>query len=468
MQKLIVFLITSLLSISAYSMEVDSVITIKSSPFFTDLIKRKDPIAVLPSSTFFRIITPIHPTLKTRGYEIIKNGEHLFLHFSGSGLLYEVQKGQDSLLVFKRIDDTEDFNYNIEAFVFTQKNDIYNMGGYGFWKSTGTLRKYNTKDAEWDADPINEEIHIPFKKDLCWFNPSTAHLFIPYQQIINSSIKENHDQGPFDKQVYQFDLANKKWEKLGNTDEEFLTTITKAEFKLPTNNGHLVCYNSKVYHIIYEENTILEYANASFVQTMERINDFHLKYYLNGTIYYLNEQSWHYDSLKVPNAKFEKTNIKVWRKKNSFFIFAVIPVLLIGAGVTRKRLVKKFNKNQTEPNTDKNFTDVNPTGINAKIRFSETEKQLLKLMLAKTKKNSTTTIAEINYVLGIKDKNIGLQKKVRSDIMNSINEKFSFLNEGNKQLIGNIRSASDKRFFEYFIERSNIALLELMLAEKEE
>ncbi|TXT34084.1 MAG: hypothetical protein FD136_500, partial [Chitinophagaceae bacterium] len=45
MQKLIVFLITSLLSISAYSMDVDSVTTIKSSPFFTDLIKRKDPIA---------------------------------------------------------------------------------------------------------------------------------------------------------------------------------------------------------------------------------------------------------------------------------------------------------------------------------------------------------------------------------------------------------------------------------------
>jgi len=467
MQKLIVFFITSLLSISAYSMEVDSVITIKTSPFFTDLIKRKDPIAPFLSSSIFRIITTTHPTLKTRGYEIFKNGEHLFLHFSGSGLLYELQKGQDSLLVFKRIDDTEDFNYNIEAFVFSQKNNIYNLGGYGFWKSTGTLRKYNTKDAEWDAEPINNEIHIPFMKELCWFNPNTAHLFIPYQQIINSGIKENSDQGTFDKQVYQFDLASKTWEKLGNTDEEFLTTISKAEFKLPTSNGHLVCYNGKVYHINYEENTILEYSNPSFAQTMQRINYIHLKYYLNGTIYYLNGQSWHYDSLKVPIDKFEKTNIKVWRKKNSFYLFAVIPILLIGAGVTRKRLVKKYNKNQPELNTDRNLTDLNPTGINAKIRFSETEKQLLKLMLEKTKKNSTTSIAEINYVLGIKDKNIGLQKKVRSDIMFSINEKFSFLNEGNKQLIGNIRSASDKRFFEYFIERSNIALLELMLAEKE-
>ncbi|TXT28305.1 MAG: hypothetical protein FD136_2012, partial [Chitinophagaceae bacterium] len=415
----------------------------------------------------FRIITTTHPTLKTRGYEIFKNGEHLFLHFSGSGLLYELQKSQDSLLVFKRIDDTEDFNYNIEAFVFTQKNNIYNMGGYGFWKSTGTLRKYNIKDKEWDADPIKEEIHIPFNKELCWFNPNTEHLFIPYQQIINSGIKENSDQGTFDKHVYQFDLASKTWEKLGNTDEEFLTTISKAEFKLPTSNGHLVCYNGKVYHINYEENTILEYSNPSFAQTMQRINDFHLKYYLNGTIYYLNGQTWHYDSLKVPIAKFEKTSIKVWHKKNRFLFFGIIPIVLLAAAGARKRSDKNSTKNQLETNTYKDSSDMNPTGINAKIRFNETEKQLLKLMLERTKKSNTTTIAEINYVLGIKDKNIGLQKKVRSDIMNSINEKFSFLNEVNTQLIGNIRSASDKRFFEYFIEHSNITLLELMLEESD-
>ncbi len=318
MQKLIIFFFAVFFSNTLLSAEVDSVILVKNSPFFTDLLKRNQPISALPTPPYYRFISPTHPTLKTRGYQIFKNEQNLFLHFTGSGLLYELQKNQDSLLVFKRIDHTEDFNYNIEAFVFTNKKDIYNIGGYGFWKSSGTLRKYNTKDAEWDADPINEEIHIPFKKAICWFNPNTAHLFIPYQQIINTGIEEKSSENQFDKQVYQFNLANKTWDILGKTDEVFLTTISNANFKIPTNDGLLVCYNNKVYQINYEENTISEYSNASFVQRMERINDLHLKYYLNETIYYLNGKTGQYDSLKVPINQYEKTNIQIWQKKKPY------------------------------------------------------------------------------------------------------------------------------------------------------
>jgi hypothetical protein len=88
------------------------------------------------------------------------------------------------------------------------------------------------------------------------------------------------------------------------------------------------------------------------------------------------------------------------------------------------------------------------------------------LLLDRSKNNRTTTITEINYVLGIKDKNLGLQKKVRSDVMNSINEKFNFLQDGQTELVCNIRSQADKRFFEYYINKDNSALLEIMLKEE--
>ena len=459
MPKLIVLLIAVLLSNTSFSAELDSVIVLKTSPFFSELLTRKKAIATLPSTPFFRFINTTHPTLKTRGYQFIKTSRNLYLYFSGSGLLYEWQKNQDSLIVFKRIDQTEDFNYNIEAFLFARKNDIYNMGGYGFWKSTGTLRKYNTKDAEWDADPIKEEVHIPFDKELCWFNPATERLFIPYQQIVNTGIQAKSGEDEFDKQVYRFDLANKTWEKLGKTNAEFLEILANSTWKIPTDFGLLVCNNDKVYQINYEENTISEYSNASFVQMMVRINHFQLKYYTDGTIYYLNGKTWHYDSLKVPMAKFGKTGIKIWRKNNPYLLFGFIPVFLMVVFAAKKIRSKKTKESKS--------ADMNPTGFNAKIRFNETEKQLLQLMLEKTKSNNTTTIAEINYVLGIKDKNIGLQKKVRSDIINSINEKFGFLNKGQKHLIGNIRSESDKRFFEYFVEHENIVLLESILSEPE-
>jgi hypothetical protein len=65
-------------------------------------------------------------------------------------------------------------------------------------------------------------------------------------------------------------------------------------------------------------------------------------------------------------------------------------------------------------------------------------------------------IYQMNHVLGIKDKNIGLQKKVRSDVINTINEKYQLLNNSPKSLIVSVRKEDDKRFLEYFIAASEI------------
>jgi len=461
MKNLIGLLIAVLFSGTVFSREVDSIITLKNSPFFNDLLKLKSPIAPLTSSPF-KFIDPQASTLLTRGYQIFKTSNHLFIHFSGSGLLYQLQNPGDSMLAFKRIDDTEDYNYNIAAFLFTHQKDIYNIGGYGFWKSTGTLRKYNSQDKEWDAVPIKEEIHIPFAKDLCWFNPATEKLFIPYQQTINTGLEIENDEDQFEKKVYQFDLKEKSWKKLGKTHPDFFEVISKSKWHIPTEKGHLLSYNNIVYDIDIEENKITEYASPSFAQTIERIGDGYLKYYHHGIIYSLDGKTGKYDSLRVPLENFEKSDFRVWKKNNTGFAFGIAPIFIILAAAAAK---KKKAKEARKKILDAASTGA-PIGTTIKIKFSETEKQLLNLLLEKSKNNSITTITEINYVLGIKDKNLGLQKKVRSDVMKSINEKFNFLQDGDAELICNIRSQADKRFFEYYIDKANIELLEIMLKEE--
>jgi hypothetical protein len=80
-------------------------------------------------------------------------------------------------------------------------------------------------------------------------------------------------------------------------------------------------------------------------------------------------------------------------------------------------------------------------------------------LIEKEKKNQRADINEVNYVLGLKHKNTGLQKKVRSDSFNSINEKFRYVSKSEKPLIESIRSEIDKRYFEYYIEKKNIELI---------
>ncbi|MFN3299949.1 MAG: hypothetical protein ACK41Z_07125 [Sediminibacterium sp.] len=469
MKKLLVLLIGLLVSGTVFSQEIDSVLTLKNSPFFTDLIRREALIQPLRSAEF-NFINPEFKHLKTRRYQFFKSGPDFFIHFNGSGFLYKLENPNDSVLTFKRIDETENYNYNIEAFLFTHQKEIYNIGGYGYWKTSGTLRKYNRKDREWDAEPIDQEIHMPFADQLgtsgqlSWFNTQTQHLFIPFQRIINSGVKIEKEEDQFDQKVYRLDLNNKTWKKLGKTHADYFDILQKTKWVLATDSGQLICFNHKVYQINFEENIIKEYTEPSLAQSLERINNSNLAYYHNQTIYYLNGKTWQYDSVKIDISKFEKANFKVWKKNNSGFVFGIAPIVIILlAAAAKKRAAKKKREELLEAAANKV-----PIASAVKIKFNETEKQLLNLLLEKSKQNSTTTITEINYVLGIKDKNVGLQKKVRSDVMKSINEKFNFLQDGDTELVCNIRSQADKRFFEYYIDKENIELLEIILREDNE
>ena len=98
--------------------------------------------------------------------------------------------------------------------------------------------------------------------------------------------------------------------------------------------------------------------------------------------------------------------------------------------------------NQVERQIDKKSTN----------EFTDIEQRLIALLKQKSLLKQTVTPAEINYVLGVKDKNVGLQKKVRSDVINSINEKYKQMTGNENSLIQNVRNENDKRHLEYFID----------------
>jgi hypothetical protein len=95
--------------------------------------------------------------------------------------------------------------------------------------------------------------------------------------------------------------------------------------------------------------------------------------------------------------------------------------------------------------------------------FTETEISLIQLLLNAYSAKQNVEISEINRVLGIKDKNVGLQKKVRSDVINAINDKYIFITQGEINLIGSVRKEDDKRFFEYFIVPTEVKTVQKLI-----
>jgi len=130
----------------------------------------------------------------------------------------------------------------------------------------------------------------------------------------------------------------------------------------------------------------------------------------------------------------------------AFAIFFVIILIVLSILLFKKSIKKKIENAQLKVLKTKTMNQA----------FTETEISLIQLLINANNAKQNVEIAEINRVLGIKDKNLGLQKKVRSDVINAINDKYIFITQGEKNLIASVRKEDDKRFYEYFIVSTEV------------
>lgn len=402
------------LSQKGFCHEVDSLLSVKHSDFFTELLSRK--VYLPPIQTAANSITlPESKKLQAKGQILIRTPKHLYLYFAGTGWLYQLKQEKDSLLVFQRVDKTENINYNIDAVVFSNGENLYNLGGYGFWKSNGTLRRFNFNDHEWDVEPVNTEVYPPVNPFVSWFHPGSSSLVVPYEQELNTGIRQDENKTPITPKTYRLDLLTHDWKLLGAPGAKFMdiTAVANAG-RLTTDNGYLVPFNDKVYWIDFTNNQILAFDNSSLAQTLLRIDSHFLHYYYRQKLYLLNTRNCQYDSVNIDPKDFVVTGHPVWNTPTNYLTLSLITLLPALALLLTWYLAwrKKSAVLKTEQVAKKYL-----------VNFTETELSLIKLLVERSRDNRTASITDINYVLGIRDKNTGMQKKVRSDIINSANEK---------------------------------------------
>jgi hypothetical protein len=157
-------------------------------------------------------------------------------------------------------------------------------------------------------------------------------------------------------------------------------------------------------------------------------------------------------------SNFELMDYPIWGRDTSYDIYIAggIGLLIIIIAIIwffTTRVKRTFEQAQLKLLKTKSVNQA----------FVGTEVALITLLTNAAEENKKVDIFQINHVLGIKDKNIGLQKKVRSDIINMINEKYQFITQADAQLISSIRKEDDKRFFEYFIANNEIKTIKRLI-----
>lgn len=384
-----------------------------------------------------------------------------FLRVFNTGRLYKLDSNvvNDSTFFFKRIDATVNLYYNIGSFIFSDDRQIYEYGGYGFWKNNGVIRTFNFKDKEWDVVELNKEIIPPNNVSggyVSWIDPASRYLFVPYQEIRNDGVSKLQDEDDLIYESFRLNLKTFEWEHLGHLDKKVFQLMKFATHILQSNKGLLLACINRIYWVDYSTNRIKVSYDPSLGQTLLRVQPFMLQYWNGDQIYVSNPVNGKYDSLRVDLSKFADSGQAIW-KTNTYWrdllLFGVIALALFIFFFIQRRVRQQKKEN------------IEAIATAPDAPFLGTEIALLELLLSKYKEGKTATIPEINYVLGLKDKNHGMQKKVRSEIINRINEKYLLISKGKDTLIQNIRSESDKRFFEYLINPSLIAEVRKLVAQ---
>jgi len=433
-------------------LDTAGLITVKNSQFLSKIVENsKSPLVLRgPAQSFIQFK---HPVLGIREQVAIKTPNNFFIAISGAGRIYQQIAVTDSLLYFKRIDDNENINYNLGAFYFSIGETVYNQGGYGFWKTNGTLRGFNFKDGEWDVFPTNIEVYNPIFPSSSWFDASKNALYIPYQQLINSGLKGFQSAaGTVIDGVMYLDCKTWDWLHIGKVRSNYLNILKSSKIKVYNESGYFVSDGEDVYWFNFLNNSVSVNSNRALAQSINRLDNSSIHYYKEGILYSYFPATGALDTLVIDESKFVKEPEPMWGLQLD--LATIWPLLLclflfvVSLWYFFKIPTKKVQKRTTETLM---------LGIKKlDVSFNQTELSLIDLLIEKSLVGATATINDINYVLGIKDKNVGMQKKVRSDVINGINERFKYATSKDIQLVLSVRSETDKRYFEYFIAKDQI------------
>ena len=393
--------------------------------------------------------------------ELIKHNDKIYLFLAQTGFIFQMSEPLRDSVVFRKIDNTININYNIDCTNFIYKDQIYNYGGYGFWNTTGHLRKFNTVDMEWDIQPTNIEV---FSAHFEWFSPKEGRLYVPFQNIVNKSLKDPKiNRGIYEYTSHYLDIKTADWIKIGKVSPELIKLIDQQNnYGLYAyDQGKLFLINDEAYLFDYVENKIYKSKRADLNQYFIRNAGDISVFFYKGKYYKYLSSSQTFKTWDFNLNDFQLLSFPIWGNDYMNLIFIlerciVIIMIVLFIWFFKQSVKKKIEQAQLKVLKTKT---VNQT-------FTETETSLIQLLINEHSKKQNVEIAAINRVLGIKDKNVGLQKKVRSDVINAINDKYVFITQGEINLIGSIRKEDDKRFYEYFVIPTEVKTVQKMIEKK--
>lgn len=424
---------------------------------------------------------------KYSGANFIKNSNGLYMLPQGTGRIYQLS-GEPGNRSWTRIDSTYYTGYNFGAFTFSLNQKLYSFGGHGFWYTNGNLREFNEFSKEWNARSLSESIPWSWSPEygssyIFYLDTTLKKMTVQAIGVTYDNTLKNTRDGIHQNNIYQLDIENGDWTRIGKAKD----TTYKLMAQLP-------------WGLLVNQVTVLDLENNSYMQLNERArskmiglsakstndNALILSFAIDSTIYFGN-MTEPYDSMTISRVDLVDSGIPLYTKEEDQktisldqfknIIILILSLLLVTLAILYwKRIKPKLVMASVNLPSSEITTIAKPdTETDRFVSFrssrildllEEREKSLLEFLYRHSIDERLTTIDEINKVIGVANRSNEIQKRMRSDLIGSINQKLNIITKDKKPVIDKQRSEFDKRSFEYFIQPSHMLLVEKVLGKK--
>lgn len=197
---------------------------------------------------------------------------YLTIHCTGQ--LYKLDK---STWTLTRIDQTFFRGANCKNSVFIRGDDIYSFGGYGFWKSTNIITKFDFIAKEWLSIAADGDVPTSIFDGMAGYSPKKDRFYLLSTVEMNDTEKKtayNRDYG-----IYEFDFFSQRFTRLGEIKLPLVLNFLDSKETKP------FVFNGRYFIISDKPNKEFAYDTMLFIDVDD---DFKVYQWKNPHRIYLN------------------------------------------------------------------------------------------------------------------------------------------------------------------------------------
>lgn len=197
---------------------------------------------------------------------------YLTIHCTGQ--LYKLDK---STWTLTRIDQTFFRGANCKNSVFMRGDDIYSFGGYGFWKSTNVITKFDFIAKEWLSIAADGDVPTSIFDGMAGYSPKKDRFYLLSTVEMNDTEKKtayNRDYG-----IYEFDFFNQRFSRLGEVKLDIVRNFLDSKETKP------FVFNGRYFIVSDKPNKEFAYDTMFFIDVDD---DFKVYQWKNPHRIYLN------------------------------------------------------------------------------------------------------------------------------------------------------------------------------------